>query len=165
MARILTTRYPARCHDCGEDIPVGTQVRWFGRGRVSCCGGRAADDDDQNGRGHERENRFQLPEGTDPRIRRVREVSQGMARDTAARDVPQVIHPAAALNATAKDFEGEQVGAYELGEMPPATPVRIEMRDGGYLLTEAQYARGIAYALTESAVGPMMVERIVRLCK
>ena len=38
MAKTITTRYPACCADCGADIPVGSTVRWFGRGRVSCCG-------------------------------------------------------------------------------------------------------------------------------
>ena len=39
MARLISLRYGATCVDCGKDLAPGTKARWFGRGRVSCCGG------------------------------------------------------------------------------------------------------------------------------
>lgn len=38
MTRSIVLRYPATCHDCGNQLEAGTTARWFGRGRVSCCG-------------------------------------------------------------------------------------------------------------------------------
>jgi hypothetical protein len=40
MTRWITTRFDSTCYDCGSPIPKGTRVRWFGKGRVSCCGKR-----------------------------------------------------------------------------------------------------------------------------
>ena len=39
MTRSIVLRYDATCHDCGSQLEAGTTARWFGRGRVSCCGG------------------------------------------------------------------------------------------------------------------------------
>lgn len=39
MTRSIVLRYDATCHDCGNSLSAGTTARWFGRGRVSCCGG------------------------------------------------------------------------------------------------------------------------------
>lgn len=38
MARSIVLRFPAVCADCGRSLSAGTTARWFGRGRVSCCG-------------------------------------------------------------------------------------------------------------------------------
>ena len=38
MARSIVLRFDATCVDCGSSIPAGSTARWFGRGRVSCCG-------------------------------------------------------------------------------------------------------------------------------
>lgn len=38
MARSIVLRFDAQCFDCGRSLPAGTTARWFGRGRVSCCG-------------------------------------------------------------------------------------------------------------------------------
>lgn len=38
MARMIVLRFDATCFDCGSPIPAGATARWFGRGRVSCCG-------------------------------------------------------------------------------------------------------------------------------
>lgn len=38
MARSIVLRFPATCYDCGASIPAGATARWFGKGRVSCCG-------------------------------------------------------------------------------------------------------------------------------
>lgn len=38
MARSIVLRFPATCADCGRSLSAGTTARWFGRGRVSCCG-------------------------------------------------------------------------------------------------------------------------------
>lgn len=38
MAKKIRLRYDAVCVDCGEALAAGTEARWFGRGRVSCCG-------------------------------------------------------------------------------------------------------------------------------
>lgn len=38
MARSIVLRFDATCFDCGAHIPAGTTARWFGKGRVSCCG-------------------------------------------------------------------------------------------------------------------------------
>lgn len=32
--RTITTKYPARCAECGHQIPVGTEVEWMARGKV-----------------------------------------------------------------------------------------------------------------------------------
>ena len=53
MARTIVLRFDATCFDCGSPIPAGSAARWFGKGRVSCCGagapnpiaGRASIDD------------------------------------------------------------------------------------------------------------------------
>lgn len=42
MARSIVLRFDATCFDCGRSLSAGTTARWFGRGRVSCCGGSAA---------------------------------------------------------------------------------------------------------------------------
>jgi len=34
MVRIITTRYPGNCADCGADIPEGADARYYGRGRI-----------------------------------------------------------------------------------------------------------------------------------
>ena len=34
MARIITTKYPGNCADCGADIPEGADARYYGRGRI-----------------------------------------------------------------------------------------------------------------------------------
>lgn len=41
MARSIVLRFDAQCVDCGRSLSAGTTARWFGRGRVSCCGGQA----------------------------------------------------------------------------------------------------------------------------
>jgi hypothetical protein len=38
MARSIVLRFDATCFDCGAPLSAGTTARWFGRGRVSCCG-------------------------------------------------------------------------------------------------------------------------------
>lgn len=38
MARSIVLRFDATCVDCGRSLPAGSTARWFGRGRVSCCG-------------------------------------------------------------------------------------------------------------------------------
>lgn len=38
MARPIVLRFPAQCFDCGAQLAAGSVARWFGRGRVSCCG-------------------------------------------------------------------------------------------------------------------------------
>jgi hypothetical protein len=38
MARSIVLRFDAQCVDCGRSLPAGSTARWFGRGRVSCCG-------------------------------------------------------------------------------------------------------------------------------
>lgn len=38
MARSIVLRFDAQCFDCGASLPAGSTARWFGRGRVSCCG-------------------------------------------------------------------------------------------------------------------------------
>lgn len=40
MARSIVLRFDATCFDCGRSLSAGTTARWFGRGRVSCCGGK-----------------------------------------------------------------------------------------------------------------------------
>lgn len=40
MARSIVLRFDATCFDCGRSLSAGTTARWFGRGRVSCCGGQ-----------------------------------------------------------------------------------------------------------------------------
>ena len=34
IGRIITTKFPGVCADCGEELPVGEPVRWYGRGRI-----------------------------------------------------------------------------------------------------------------------------------
>ena len=34
MPRIITTKYPGNCADCGADIPEGAAARYYGRGRI-----------------------------------------------------------------------------------------------------------------------------------
>jgi hypothetical protein len=41
MARSIVLRFDAVCHDCGSPLSAGTTARWFGKGRVSCCGNPA----------------------------------------------------------------------------------------------------------------------------
>lgn len=41
MARSIVLRFDATCFDCGSSLPAGSTARWFGRGRVSCCGSGA----------------------------------------------------------------------------------------------------------------------------
>lgn len=38
MARSIVLRFDATCFDCGRSLSAGTTARWFGKGRVSCCG-------------------------------------------------------------------------------------------------------------------------------
>jgi hypothetical protein len=38
MARSIVLRFDAQCFDCGASLPAGSTARWFGKGRVSCCG-------------------------------------------------------------------------------------------------------------------------------
>lgn len=38
MARSIVLRFEATCFDCGRSLPAGSTARWFGKGRVSCCG-------------------------------------------------------------------------------------------------------------------------------
>lgn len=38
MARSIVLRFDSTCVDCGRSLPAGSTARWFGRGRVSCCG-------------------------------------------------------------------------------------------------------------------------------
>lgn len=38
MARSIVLRFAATCFDCGSSLSAGSTARWFGRGRVSCCG-------------------------------------------------------------------------------------------------------------------------------
>jgi hypothetical protein len=38
MARSIVLRFDATCFDCGSSLSAGTTARWFGKGRVSCCG-------------------------------------------------------------------------------------------------------------------------------
>ena len=40
MARSIVLRFAAVCYDCGRSLSAGTTARWFGKGRVSCCGGQ-----------------------------------------------------------------------------------------------------------------------------
>lgn len=40
MTRLIVLRFDATCFDCGRSLSAGTTARWFGRGRVSCCGGQ-----------------------------------------------------------------------------------------------------------------------------
>lgn len=42
MTRSIVLRFPATCFDCGRSLSAGTTARWFGKGRVSCCGGSTA---------------------------------------------------------------------------------------------------------------------------
>lgn len=41
MSRSIVLRFDAVCFDCGAALPAGSTARWFGRGRVSCCGAGA----------------------------------------------------------------------------------------------------------------------------
>ena len=34
MARIMTSKYDANCKDCGAFLPAGSQIRYYGRGKV-----------------------------------------------------------------------------------------------------------------------------------
>jgi hypothetical protein len=38
MARSIVLRFDATCFDCGRSLSAGSTARWFGKGRVSCCG-------------------------------------------------------------------------------------------------------------------------------
>jgi hypothetical protein len=38
MARSIVLRFAAQCFDCGASLSAGSTARWFGKGRVSCCG-------------------------------------------------------------------------------------------------------------------------------
>jgi hypothetical protein len=38
MARSIVLRFDAQCFDCGAPLAAGSTARWFGKGRVSCCG-------------------------------------------------------------------------------------------------------------------------------
>ena len=38
MSRSIILRFDATCFDCGASLSAGQTARWFGRGRVSCCG-------------------------------------------------------------------------------------------------------------------------------
>lgn len=42
MARSIVLRFAAQCFDCGASLSAGSTARWFGKGRVSCCGTDAA---------------------------------------------------------------------------------------------------------------------------
>lgn len=42
MARMIVLRFAATCVDCGASLSAGSSARWFGRGRVSCCGGQGS---------------------------------------------------------------------------------------------------------------------------
>lgn len=44
MARSIVLRFDAVCTDCGRSLSAGSSARWFGRGRVSCCGSANPDD-------------------------------------------------------------------------------------------------------------------------
>jgi hypothetical protein len=41
---VISLRYPASCAECGAELAVGEQARWYGRGRVYglSCHGRAS---------------------------------------------------------------------------------------------------------------------------
>ena len=34
MRRVITLKYAGTCADCGAELPVGSQARYYGRGRV-----------------------------------------------------------------------------------------------------------------------------------
>jgi hypothetical protein len=34
MPRTITTKYPARCADCGTELAIGSEVRYYGYGRI-----------------------------------------------------------------------------------------------------------------------------------
>lgn len=38
MTRSIVLRFDSKCVDCGHILSAGTTARWFGKGRVSCCG-------------------------------------------------------------------------------------------------------------------------------
>lgn len=43
MTRSIVLRFDATCIDCGRSLSAGSTARWFGKGRVSCCGTGAPD--------------------------------------------------------------------------------------------------------------------------
>ena len=46
MTRIISLKYEATCRDCGAHLPVGSDARYYGRGRVygvHCHGKRKRD--------------------------------------------------------------------------------------------------------------------------
>lgn len=34
MARTIRLEYPAKCKDCGTELPAGSEARYYGRGNV-----------------------------------------------------------------------------------------------------------------------------------
>lgn len=38
MSRSIVLRFDATCFDCGRPLSAGSTAKWFGKGRVSCCG-------------------------------------------------------------------------------------------------------------------------------
>lgn len=38
MSRSIVLRFDATCIDCGRSLSAGSTAKWFGKGRVSCCG-------------------------------------------------------------------------------------------------------------------------------
>lgn len=34
MKKVITLKYPAKCADCGSELPAGTKAKWYGKGRV-----------------------------------------------------------------------------------------------------------------------------------
>lgn len=41
--RVITLREPAKCADCGRDLPAGTTARYYSRDKIYCepsCGGK-----------------------------------------------------------------------------------------------------------------------------
>ena len=34
MSKLITLKFAGKCKDCGAELEVGSQARWYGRGRV-----------------------------------------------------------------------------------------------------------------------------------
>lgn len=34
MAKVIVLKYPAQCNDCGAELAVGTEAKWYGKGRI-----------------------------------------------------------------------------------------------------------------------------------
>jgi hypothetical protein len=139
MARSIVLRFPTVCHDCGRSLPAGTTARWFGKGRVSCCGNPTTKPGDYSPAAVPSSPLSSMPN-------RVHAVP-GAAGNGAPRFGDGMLD-AELARAVACGLNSAQLA--RLAEVCPGQTLVVRLRSGARFLVSAQHAQHVIACIEES---------------